>query len=264
MPLQSPPRKVSETEYMLRLLLSVDTLESLTPAQLWTFAAEQELVDYVTMRLCLHKLLAAGELEMGEGALTDQLLLTDRGREALALFGDRLPTDIRTRIAQAAPDFRTRIARSRQVQAVYDLASPNDYRLNLSVQEGDLPTLFIRMATTNRTLASKVLRRFEAHAAEVTTYFYELAAHSTQAAPAGALVSTLPDCITVHSTTEVTATVALPGKKAHFTVDLLLPSQAAARQYVLTLADSTQNETVTNHLLTLLSSPVRSEKKDKV
>ena len=80
MPINPPPRKVTETEYMLRLLFSVDALGSLTAAQLWSFAAEQELMDYVTMRLCLHKLLGAGELETGEGALADQLLLTDRGR----------------------------------------------------------------------------------------------------------------------------------------------------------------------------------------
>ncbi|MDD3214346.1 MAG: hypothetical protein PHY64_11765, partial [Eubacteriales bacterium] len=82
MPIQSPPRKVSETENMLRLLLCVDTLESVTSTQLWMFVAEQELMDYISMRLCLHKLMMAGELETGGGALGEQLFLTDRGREA--------------------------------------------------------------------------------------------------------------------------------------------------------------------------------------
>ena len=95
MPIQSPPRKVSETENMLRLLLCVDTLGSVTPTQLWTFVAEQEQMDYVSMRLCLHKLLAAGELETGTGAMGEQLLATDRGREALRLFGTRLPGAVR-------------------------------------------------------------------------------------------------------------------------------------------------------------------------
>ena len=167
MPLQSPPRKVSETEHMLRLLMCVDALDSVTSTQLWTFVAEQELMDYVTMRLCLHKLLAAGELETGEGALKDQLLLTDRGREALALFGDRLPQDIRERIGKAAPGFRNRVSRNRQVHAVYEMARLNDFRLNLSVQEGDLPTIYLRMETNNRALASKSLHRFEAHAAAI-------------------------------------------------------------------------------------------------
>ena len=34
---------------MLRLLLSVDALGSVTAAQLWMFSAELELMDYVTM-----------------------------------------------------------------------------------------------------------------------------------------------------------------------------------------------------------------------
>ena len=154
MPIQSPPRKVTETENMLRLLWCVDALDSATAAQLWTFSAELELMDYVSMRLCLHKLLAAGELETGAGSLRDDLFLTDRGREALSLFGERLPADVRAGITKAAPAFRNRLAHNRHVHAAYEIARPNEFRLNLSVCEGDLPTIFLQMQTSNRTLAS--------------------------------------------------------------------------------------------------------------
>lgn len=197
MPITSPPRKVTETENMLRLLLCVDALGSVTSAQLWTFAAEQELMDYLSMRICLHKLLAAGELENGEGSLQEQLLLTDRGREALALFGERLPVDVRERVRHAAPAYRLRVQRNRQVQAVYEMARPGDYRLNLSVCEGDLPTVRLKLITTNRTLASKAIHRFGEHAARMTTYLYGLAAQAvaqTQSeAPALDGVANMPD-----------------------------------------------------------------------
>jgi len=261
MALQSPPRKVSETENMLRLLWCVDALESVTSTQLWTFAAEQELMDYVSMRLCLHKLLTAGELETGEGSLKEQLFLTDRGREALSLFGARLPADVQESICKAAPSFRVRIARNRQVHAVYEIARPNDYRLNLSVCEGDLPTIFLRMATINRTLASKALHRFEAHAAEVTTYLYTLAEQAMQVDSQIQSIPPPPDAIKEHSAVEVTARVILVGKKARFSVELLLPSRKAAERFIYALTPAEEATTVANRLVDILSNPMKVIKK---
>ena len=258
MPLQSPPRKVSETEHMLRLLMCVDALESVTSTQLWTFAAEQELMDYVTMRLCLHKLLAAGELETGEGALKDQLLLTDRGREALALFGDRLPQDVRERIGKAAPGFRSRVSRNRQVHAVYEMARLNDFRLNLSVQEGDLPTIYLRMETNNRALASKSLHRFEAHAAAITTYLYQLAEQAVQQGTTEQAVPLAPDAVLEHSAAEFTAHVPLSGRRARYIVELLLPSRTAAEAFVRMVSMPQEAAKIATRITELLGSSIRT------
>ena len=67
MPIKPAPRNISETEYMLRLLRCVDVLDCVTEVSLWTFAAELELMDYVTMRLSLHKLLETGEVAVRRG-----------------------------------------------------------------------------------------------------------------------------------------------------------------------------------------------------
>lgn len=253
MPINPPPRKVTETEYMLRLLFSVDALGSLTAAQLWSFAAEQELMDYVTMRLCLHKLLGAGELETGEGALADQLLLTDRGREAIQLFGSRLPTALRERVSAAAPEYRQRVQRNRQVQAVYEIARPNEYHLNLSVREGDLPTIRLRMETHSRALASKTLHRFAQHAAEATTYLYSLAQQSLRGDDALTTCPLPEGSITGHSATEFTAMVMLAGKRARFEVMLLLPTRQAAEDFACALQGPQASELAANRLTDILS-----------
>ena len=74
-------------------------------------------------------------METGGGSLTEQLIVTDRGREALSLFGTRLPGDVSARILAAAPEFHGRMVRNQQVRAAYEIARPNDYRINLSVHE---------------------------------------------------------------------------------------------------------------------------------
>jgi len=252
MPIIPPPRKVSETEHMLRLLYSVDALGTLTAAQLWTFAAEQELMDYVTMRLCLHKLLGAGELETGEGTLTDQLLLTDRGREAIQLFGGRLPTDVRERIRLAVPEYRQRVQRNRQVQAVYEMARPGDYRLNLSVREGDLPTIRLHMETRSRALASKAIHRFAQHAAEATTYLYALAQQGLRGNDPNAACTVGEGSVTEHSRAEYTAAVSLTGRRANFNVALLLPTRQAAEDFVCAFRSPEAAEKAANRLADII------------
>jgi len=301
MPLQSPPRKVSETENMLRLLLCVDALGSATPVQLWTFAAEQELMDYVTMRLCLHKLLSAGEIETGEGALKEQLFVTDRGREALSLFGQRVPGDIRKRVRQAAPEFHGRMERNQQVRAVYEMARPDDYRLNLSVCEGDLPTIRLHMETTNRSLASRAIHRFAIYAAETTTYLYGLAeqaaavpadadsadgklsdgnAANTQGAAdtqgrkaagspegvtdaaTGESIPLVPqEAIVEHSATEFSASVTIKGKKVRFGVELLLPSRRSAEAFIRALTPPDAAAQAADRLARLISGAGRRTKR---
>ena len=260
MPLKPPPRKISDTEHMLRLLLCVDALESATPAQLWTFVAELELMDYVTMRLCLHQLLTAGELETGDGTLADRLLLTDRGREALTLFGGRLPGDVREKVHTAAPAFRGRMTREGQVHAAYELARAGEYRLHLTVREGDLPTLRLRMATANRTLASKTLKRFGAHAAEATTYLYGLAAEALSPAVESA-GEVPPEAVTEHSAAEFTARAVVKGKRAQFEVELLLPSRGAAEAFVRALAQPQAGVEAADRLAAMLTAgPVKTRR----
>ena len=253
MPINSPPRKVSETENMLRLLLCVDTLDSVTPTQLWTFVAEQELMDYVSMRLCLHKLLSAGEVETGGGSLTEQLIVTDRGREALSLFGTRLPGDVSARILAAAPEFHGRMVRNQQVRAAYEIARPNDYRINLSVHEGDLPTVRLHMETQNRSLAGRAIHRFAINASRVTTYLYGLAEQATRDFAQADAAPLPPGAVTEHSAAEYTARATLTGKKARFEAELLLPSRKAAEAMIRSLTDPENAAAVANRLTELVS-----------
>jgi hypothetical protein len=261
MSIKSPPRKVSETENMLRLLQCVDTLDCVTSTQLWTFVAELELMDYVSMRLCLHKLISAGEMETGRGALGEQLLVTDRGREALALFGTRLPGDVRNRIREAAPEFRERVIRNQQVRASYEMARPNDYRLILSVYEGDLPTVRIRMETRNRALAARTIHRFTPYASRVTTYLYGLAERALGLPAGEGETAPAPDAVTEHSATEFTARVGVAGRKARFELELLLPTRDASASFIRLLSDPEEAAAAASRLTDLVSGARRIGRK---
>ncbi len=229
------PRNISETEYMLTLLRCVHVLDCITELSLWTFIAELELMDYVTMRLCLHKLLAAEQLQYGAGSLKNHLYLTEKGLEAIKLFGERIPAEVAERMDTAAPAFRERISSAQQVRAAYDSAVRGDYTLSLSVMEGDLTLLHIRMRTKSRRLAGRAMKLFETQSPKVLTYLYELAQNAQSEKPPAS--GTRTDIVR-HSTTEYEARHTLYGKKAQLDMALTLPSEAAAGAYLAQFADT--------------------------
>jgi len=229
------PRNISETEYMLRLLRCVDVLDCVTELSLWTFTAELSLMDYVNMRLCLHKLLQAEQVQYGAGSMKTYLYLTDKGRQALQLFGDRLPAEISEKIDNAAAAFRERVSSSQQVRAAYESATRNDYRLSLAVSEGDLRMLEIRMHTKSRRLAGRAIRQFEAQAPKVLMYLFQLAqgaqgAEHTAKAAQGEVVR--------HSAAEFEARHMLEGKRARLEIALTLPVEEAAAAYLALFNDA--------------------------
>ena len=242
MSLQSPRRNVSDAERKLLLLCCVDVLRGATEAQLWTFVAEQSLMDYLSMQLCLHELLVSGQLENGAGALQNGIFLSDAGRQALSLFADRIPCTDRERIVREAPAFRERILQHNQVRAVYEIAQKGDYRARLTLLEDDLPTLSIRVCTSNRAMASKALRSFRNSAARVLTYLYTLSAEPT-ADDSG---------IVRHSTHEFTASVVLTAAKVTFEVALLFPSNESARAFLAAFSTPAQKAAAAERLALLL------------
>ena len=70
----------------------------------------------------------------------------------------------------------------------YELARAGEYRLHQTVREGDLPTLRLRMATANRTLASKAPRSIQRFAA--TAVSHVMVAAGDSATPAISVTST--------------------------------------------------------------------------
>lgn len=228
MPLNDPRRNVSGTEAKLTLLYAANALGSVTEDELWTFVAENELADYITTRLRLGELLAGGELQRGAHALRGQVMITDAGRRSLTLFSARVPHSVRQTIDRAAPDFVRRAELERHVEAVYELASRGDFRLRLTLREGELPLLVVRLQTARRDVAARALRRFGGRASALVSELYAMAAG------AGAPDEALADGFSVerYSPREYVAACELEARQAQLALSLLLPTEDAARAFL--------------------------------
>lgn len=254
MALTPPKRKVTDAENKLRLLCCIEALGGVTPSQLWPFVASLDLMEYMPMQLLLHELTQGGDVEEGTQALYQQLFLTDQGRQTLSLFDQRIMASDRQQIRMAAAPYRAQLRQKAQLKAVYELAQAGDYRVLLTLQEGELPLLTLRLRTPDRDLAALAMRGFQAHASDVLTYLYRLPVEEAHSAPQSTVEKeghAFSELI-CHSRHEHTVTTSLPHPRAPMTLSLLLPDAYAARAYQQSLANPAQAASVAQRLAFLL------------
>lgn len=241
-------RRVSDAEKRLTILYCVSALEQVTSAQLWQFISEADTMDYMTAMLILGDLVASGELDSGEHALKGRVYLSDKGRRTLDMFMERIPKSVRDSIDSRAPDFRAQLRQRRQVSAIYESAQTGDYRLILSLIEGDLPAIEMRLHTHRRRAAAKIKAGFVKTAPTVIQYLYELASEGARGCDIGEAAS-----IEQLSKNEYRVTAKLSAPPIiSMDIAILLPSRESA--YSLLSAIDKEPRAVGSRLLGLLTA----------
>lgn len=236
MPLSSPKRKISDPENKLRVLFCLNALGMATMDELWPFVARLELMEYVPFCLFVDELKSDGAVSAGSHALEGVLYLTEAGRQQLTLFADKLLSTDKARITQAAPAYREELSTRKQVRAVYELSSPGHYSAALTMREGDVPTLFLRIHTSSQRLVEKAVRGFQSCAPLVLNLLYTLDfTNSTSPAPlplgqeaAIASAAAGQPALCAFGGHEHAAVVQLEDDGTRYTVLLLLPTQQLA------------------------------------
>jgi len=180
MPFLSPKRKISDAENKLRVLCCLDALGMATQEQLWPFVARLELMEYIPFCLFLDELKNDGAVAVGGHALEGVLYLTEAGKQQLALFENRLLSAEKERIAASARTYRDQLHERRQMRAAYESSADGLFRASLTVREGDVPTLFLRITTADQTLVEKAVKGFSATVAQLLGQLYTLPFESVQ------------------------------------------------------------------------------------
>lgn len=234
--MQPPFRRVSDTENKLRLLYCLEALGGSTQAQLWPFVEQLELMDYITMQLLLHELKASGDVQEGRAALAQHLFLDAKGRETLRLFAGRIMQSDKQAIQKEAPAYRERVLQHSQVQAIYERARRRDYHVLLSITEGEVSTLQLRMHTPDKRLAAGAIRAFPKRAADVLTYLYAMEVPEKDNLLLKCEQGEAPS-IHRYSLHEFTVSARLPFTGGLFVLELLLPGKQQASYYQRMLSD---------------------------
>ena len=174
MPVESSPRRVSDTENRLCILFCLHEVGMATPQQLWNFAGRHTQMDYISFCLLLGQLRSDGAVAFGSGALDNTLFLTDSGEKTMELFLHRIPHTVRLEIEQYAAAFTESLSRFRQVNAV-SIPSPEGYfGTELNVCEEDIPTLRICLYSESREEILRAAASFPQKAPRVITMLYTI------------------------------------------------------------------------------------------
>ena len=176
----SPKRKISDAENKLRVLYCLDALGMATQEQLWPFIAQLELMEYIPFCLFVDELKSDGAVAAGTHALEGMLYLTAAGRQQLSLFDSRLLSAEKERILAVAPAYRGQLHTRRQMRAAYEASMDGVYRASLTVREGDVPTLFLRISTARQALVEKAVKGFQSIVPALLNQLYTLPFEPTQ------------------------------------------------------------------------------------
>ena len=166
MKLQPPPR-APEQEQKLIVLACLDRFGPCTDLQLLQFLFEHDLMNYFDLMFALNEMCSQGQAARTPARAGYRYEMTEAGREALALFGGRVPRSVKTLLRETGGQWQVRFQREAQAHAAVAKNERGEYEASLEVTDGGPPLMTVKLALPSRELASLAARRWPEKAAEI-------------------------------------------------------------------------------------------------
>lgn len=152
----SPPKRTPPDEQRLIVLCALDHLAPCTELQLLQFLFEYDLMNYFDMMFALNDLCANGQAVRREERAGHLYALTDAGREALTLFGSRVPPSVQTLLEEQGGAWRSRFAAEGQFLHQIRQTKRGEYELTLTIAEQDMDMMKLSLVLPTRELAQQL------------------------------------------------------------------------------------------------------------
>ena len=162
-----PPRRTPENEQKLMVLYSLARLGPCTELQLLRFLFEHDLLNYFEMMFALNDLCDRGQAARTKKNAGFLYQITEAGREALALFGGRVPMSLKTLLDGTEAEWKNRFRQETQCRQQIVQTDRGEYELHLSVVEQDMDMLRLSLSLPTRELADRLAKRWPEKAGEI-------------------------------------------------------------------------------------------------
>ena len=166
MPL-NPPRKPPEDEQRLIVLYVLQCLSPCTELQLLQFLSEESLMNYFDMMFALQDLCARGQAVRTAGAAGHLYTPTEAGKEALRLFGGRVPQSVKNALSETGEAWRQRFEREDQFRWQMKPTDQGDWELTLTISEKERELLSLRLPLPTREAARRLADAWPQKAEEI-------------------------------------------------------------------------------------------------
>ena len=140
-----PPRHAPDSEQKFMVLYCLARLGPCTELQLLQFLVENDLLNYFEMMFALNDLCSGGQAARTKKNTGFLYEATDAGREALELFGGRVPMRLKTLISDTETEWKQRFREETQYRQQIEQTGRGDYDLTLRIveQEMDMMVRFV-------------------------------------------------------------------------------------------------------------------------
>ena len=162
-----PPRRSPDNEQRLIVLACLDKLGPCTELQLLQFLTERDTMNYFDMMFSLNALCDGGQAVRTKKRAGYLYELTDAGREALSLFGSRVPGSIKKLLKDSAEEWKRRFRQEMQYQHAIRQTERGEYDLTLTAVEQEMDMLQLRFTLPARDLARRMAEKWPQKAAEI-------------------------------------------------------------------------------------------------
>lgn len=130
-------------------------------------------LEYMDCVQTLNLLLDAGFIYKKINDSTVYYSITPDGRACLSHFYSRVPSSIRSEIAEFVKENRAKYRRKQEYSTSYRLNPDKTYTCSLKIVDSIKTTLDLKINVANKEIAKNVARKWETKAAEIYTMLYE-------------------------------------------------------------------------------------------
>ena len=169
-----PPRRVPDNEQKLIVLYCLDRFGPCTQWQLLQFLANRDLMNYFDMMFALTDLCAGGQAVRNGKPTGSVYEITAAGREALRLFGGRVPKSAAALVDESADALRAAFRQEAHAQQSIRQTDRGDWEVALSTAEQDAELMSLRLNVPTRDLAQRLSARWPQKAAEIYETVFRL------------------------------------------------------------------------------------------
>ncbi len=145
----------------------------ITKAQVYDFILEKEYANYFTLTQATYELTEDGYIESSSTHSTTFLKLTDKGRDTLTFFQNRISEGIRNDINSYFEDNRFEISNRVSVMTNYYRSANGDYIADLSAREKSEDLINIRINMPTEESAQNICEHWREKSSDIYSFILE-------------------------------------------------------------------------------------------
>ncbi|AOT68845.1 DUF4364 family protein [Geosporobacter ferrireducens] len=149
-------------EHKLLLLYILDRFEiPLTNTQFTQFVMERDYMNYFLLQQFLGELVSSSMLEYSESEGNFFYLITEKGKNTLQFFRDRLSDELTNTLDHAVEMKKQILLKEMQILADYTKKKENEYVVDLKVIENDIVLIDLKLNVVSNKYAKEICDKWK-------------------------------------------------------------------------------------------------------